>query len=86
MVDSAHAALMIAGHTPPSPEHVYDMLKKVFPKINKKLPEDFKEMYTLVHNITHGNVKTIKGKQIDELQEKAENFVKEMKFLVKKLE
>jgi len=86
MVDSAHAALMIAGHTPPSPEHVYDMLKKVFPKINKKLPEDFKEMYSLVHNITHGNIKTIKGRQIDELQDKAVNFVKEMTLLVKKIE
>ena len=34
MVDSAHAALMAAGHSPPSPEHVYDMLKKVLPKLS----------------------------------------------------
>lgn len=87
MVDAAHAAIMTAGHTPPSPEHVYDMLQKVFPKkINKKLVQDFKDMYTLVHNITHGNIKAIQGKEIDELQKKAENFVKEMKILVKKLE
>ncbi len=87
MVDSAHAALMMAGHTPPSPEHIYDMLNKVFSKkINRRLIEDFKEMYTLVHNITHGNIKTIEGKKIDEMQKKAENFVNEMKLLVKKLE
>ena len=43
-------------------------------------------MYTLVHNITHGNIKAIQGKEIDELQKKAENFVKEMRILVKKLE
>ncbi len=85
MVDAAHAALMAAGHTPPSPEHVYDMLLKVFDKkLNKKYSEYFKEMYTVAHNITHGNIKALHGKQIDELREKAENFVEEMRKIVRK--
>ena len=32
MVDSAHAALMSAGKTPPSPEHIDIMLKEFFVK------------------------------------------------------
>ena len=87
MVDSAHAALMSAGHIPPSPEHVYDMLKKVFgKKLSSKYIEDFKEMYLVAHNITHGNIKNLHGKQIDDLRQKTEKFVEEMKRLVKSLE
>ena len=85
MVDAAHAALMITGHTPPSPEHVYVMLLKVFgKKIDKKYANYFKEMYTIAHNITHGDIKVVKGKDIDSLREKDENFVEEMEKIVKK--
>ena len=86
MVDSAHAALMAAGHSPPSPEHVYDMLKKDLPKLSAKYPAYFKEMYMVAHNITHGNVKVMHGKQIDDLRGKAEDFVSEMKKQVKRFE
>ncbi|MAG52471.1 MAG: hypothetical protein CMH62_00740 [Nanoarchaeota archaeon] len=85
MVDGAHAALMAAGHTPPSPEHVYDMLLKVFGKnLDRKHSNHFKEMYTIAHSITHGNLKVVKGKDIDGLKEKAEDFVDVMKRFVKK--
>jgi uncharacterized protein (UPF0332 family) len=85
MVDGAHAALMAAGHTPPSPEHVYDMLLKVFgKKLNKKYVNNFKEMYSVAHSITHGNIKGLRGKELDDLRENAEDFVSEMKKLVKK--
>src|SRR3989344_1725751 len=86
MVDSAHAALMIAGHIPPSPEHIYDMMKKTLPKINRKCVEDFKEMYVIAHQINHGNIKSISGKQLDDLRKKAENFVNEMKKEIKRIE
>jgi len=86
MVDAAHAAIMTAGHIPPSPEHIYDMLKKTLPKLNSRYRDDFKELYTIAHNITHGNVKILHGKQIDNLRKKAENFVDEMKKQVKRLE
>jgi predicted nucleotidyltransferase/uncharacterized protein (UPF0332 family) len=86
MVDAAHAALMASGHSPPSPEHVYDMLKKVLPKLPAKYTAYFKEVYQIAHNITHGNVKTIHGKHIDDLRTKAESFVNEMKKQVKRFE
>jgi len=86
MVDSAHAAIMTAGHIPPSPEHIYDMMKKTLPKINRKCVEDFKEMYVIAHQINHGNIKSISGKQLDDLRKKAENFVNEMKKEIKRIE
>src|SRR3989344_5665417 len=86
MVDAAHAALMAAGHSPPSPEHVYDMLKKILPKLPARYPAYFKDMYMVAHNITHGNVKAMHGRQIDELREKEEDFVNEMKKQVKRFE
>lgn len=86
MVDAAHAAIMTAGHIPPSPEHVYDMLKKTLPRLSPKYPAYFKELYTIAHSITHGNTKSLHGKHLDDLRNKAESFVNEMKKQVKKLE
>jgi predicted nucleotidyltransferase/uncharacterized protein (UPF0332 family) len=86
MVDAAHAALMASGHSPPSPEHIYNMLKKVLTKLPSKYPGYFKNMYQVAHNITHGNVKSLHGKQIDDLRSKAESFVNEMKKQVKRFE
>jgi len=87
MVDASHAALMASGHIPPSPEHIYDMLKKVFgKKLKPKYRDYFKEIYLIAHNITHGNIKALEGKQLDTLREKAEKYVSEMKKIVKSLE
>src|SRR3989344_9277853 len=86
MVDSAHAAIMMSGHIPPSPEHIYDMIKKTLPRVSRRCVEDFKEMYLIAHQISHGNIKNIGGKQLDDLRKKSENFVNEMKKEIKRME
>ncbi len=86
MVDSAHAALISANTTPPSPEHIFENLKGVFVdsgKLKSKYAEWFRDIHYLHKQLSHGKVKDIKGIEIDSWQEKAEDFMKLMAELVK---
>ncbi len=88
MVDSSHAALMAAGHVPPSPEHVAELLESMFVKrkfLNGKYVDWFKEMYELAHDVMHGNVKYIEGKEVDKYLKRAEEFEKVMRSITSKL-
>ncbi len=86
MVDSAHAALMAAGHIPPSPEHIAAMLQnaKEF-SVGGKYIAWYKEMYHLAHQVTHGNITSIAGEKIDELDEMANEFVQKMTGITREL-
>ena len=88
MVDSAHAALMAAGQLPPSPEHVADLLNFVFVKekrLDKKYVQWYEEVRKLAHEITHGNIKGIDGKDVDDHIDKCNNFIKKMTDIVHNL-
>ncbi len=87
MVDSAHAALISANETPPSPEHVFESLKKVFVdsgKLKMKFAVWFRDLHFLHKSFSHGKVKDIKGMEIDEWQQRAEDFMKLMAELVQR--
>lgn len=84
MVDSSHAALMAAKQAPPSPEQIYDYLVDVFVKnrkLDKKYADYYREVYSLYHNIAHGNIKFISGKEVDDHIEKVIDFEKELRNL-----
>lgn len=81
MVDSAQAALIMAGLLPPSPEHVPEMLKEAF--VDKGMMKIdyvswYRQIFALHKDITHGKVLTIHGAEIDLWHERAENFLKKM--------
>lgn len=79
MVDSSHAMLMAANQIPPSPEHISEMLDELFVRrkiLDKKYVEWYKELYDLAHDVMHGNVKFISGKDIDHHIGRAEEFEK----------
>lgn len=89
MVDAAHAALMAAGKTPPSPEHIDVMLQEHFVRkgmLNRKYVEWYKEMYGLAHYVSHGEMTEISGKDIQLYKDRADRFIGEMANLVKKFE
>lgn len=88
MVDSAHAALMAAKQSPPSPEHIPIMLKELFVDHNilkMKYVIWYRDLYLLHRSIIHGEMRDVKGQEIDEWQQRAEEFVKVMTELVKNL-
>ncbi|MDD5178095.1 MAG: nucleotidyltransferase domain-containing protein [Candidatus Nanoarchaeia archaeon] len=80
-IDSAHAALMITGEIPPSPEHVADMLDKDLVKkgyISKKCVSTMSSIYKIFKDIEHRNIKEINGKDYDRYKYLVRDFVKEM--------
>ena len=88
MVDSSQAALMAAHMTPPSTEQILMNLKKMF--VDKKLLkvkylEWFRGLYVLHKKIIHGDINDLKGVEIDEWQDRTEEFIGVMAKLVKDL-
>ncbi len=88
MIDSAQAALITAGKIPPSPEHIPELLKTTFVD-SGMLKIDYiraiKNLYFLHKGIAHGEIKSIKGQDIDLWQEKAEKFLVEMTSIISNL-
>ena len=88
MVDSAHAALIAANIPPASPEHVPVDLKQTFVD-NKMLKMKYviwyRDVLMLHKKIGHGEIKNLKGVEIDDLQDKAEEFLGVMATLVRDL-
>ena len=85
MVDSSHAALISAGISPASPEHVPNDLKEVFVnpgKLKMKYVLWYRDLLILHKKISHGEITELKGVEIDEWQEKTQEFVSIMAELV----
>lgn len=88
MVDSAHAALIAANVPPASPEHVPGDLKENFVnngKLKMKYVVWYRDLLVIHKKIAHGEIKNLKGIEIDEWQERAEEFLEVMANLVKDL-
>ena len=88
MVDSAHAALIAANLPPASPEHVAVDLKTTFVdsgKLNMKYVIWYRDLLMLHKRIVHGELKELRGIEIDSWQDRAEEFLEVMARLVKDL-
>lgn len=88
MVDSAHAALMAANISPPSPEHIGPALKENFSlpgRLKPKYVAWFNELHFLHKKVNHGEIEDLKGVQIDDWQKRAEEFLQVMTLLTKEL-
>jgi predicted nucleotidyltransferase/uncharacterized protein (UPF0332 family) len=85
MVDSAHAALIAAKVIPPSPEHIPVELKDTFVNLGllkMKYVVWYRDLLFLYKKITHGEIKDVKGEEIDTWQERAKEFIEVMANLV----
>ncbi|MEK6926178.1 MAG: nucleotidyltransferase domain-containing protein [Nanoarchaeota archaeon] len=86
MVDSAHAVLIAINVLPPSPEHLTVDLKEHFVnsgKLKMKYVIWFRDLLLLHKKISHGELRDLKGIEIDAWQTRAEEFVDVMTLLVK---
>ncbi len=85
MVDSSHAALMMSGLIPASPEHIPGDLKQAFVdkgKLNMKYVVWYRDLLVLHKQISHGETKDLKGVEIDMWQERTQEFMRIMAELV----
>jgi len=88
MVDSAHAALIAANISPPSPEHIPVDLKETFVnsgKLNIKYVIWYRDLHILHKDISHGKITDLRGVNIDEWKQRTEDFIQKMAELVKQL-
>lgn len=88
MVDASHAALIAAKQVPPSPEHIPKMLDDIFVKtrwLNPKYVAWYQELYALAHDILHGSIASVSGNQVQEWQDKADEFLGVMAKIVNKI-
>jgi len=87
VIDAAHAALMRAHQIPPTPEHVSDMLDKVYVKKNlleKRYVDTMGKFYRLSKQITHREIQEVSGPEYEKLYREADDFVKRMKRIIEK--
>lgn len=85
MVDSSHAALIASKTIPPSPEHISEMLIENYVKTKKldsKYVDWYAEVFKLYKEIMHGDIKIIKGQDIETYQKRADEFIGVMAKLV----
>lgn len=85
MVDASQAALISAQVNPPSPEHIPRDLKETFVdngKLKIKYVVWFRDLHFLHKQIAHGQIKTLKGIEIDDWQQRAEEFLDTMAKLI----
>ena len=88
MVDSAHAALIAAKITPPSPEHISEILYNNFVKqkmLDKEHVKNYDELRELAKEIAYGKRVQVQGKDIDEWILKTDKFIGVMAELVDEL-
>ncbi len=88
MIDASHAALIAAKKIPPSPEHIADLLKETFVKprvLNPKFVLWYQDLYKIAHEILHGKISKISGKEVDEWESKTDIFVREMAKIIDKI-
>tara|TARA_Y100000310_G_C20600996_1_gene773010 strand:+ start:420 stop:1313 length:894 start_codon:yes stop_codon:yes gene_type:complete len=88
MVDSAQAALIAANIPPASPEHVAIDLNENFVntgKLKTKYVVWYRDLLVLHKKIIHGEIKDLRGVEIDDWQDKAKEFLNTMALLVKEL-
>jgi predicted nucleotidyltransferase/uncharacterized protein (UPF0332 family) len=86
MIDSAHAALITAKVSPPSPEHIPGQLNRHFVErkmLKMKYVIWIKDIIELHKKIDHKEISDLKGVEIDTWQERASEFINAMAQLIK---
>ncbi len=88
MIDAAHAALITAEVSPPSPEHIPGQLKIHFVErkmLKMKYVVWIRDLIELYKKIEHGHLSELKGIELDAWQERTEEFIKVMAELINKI-
>ncbi len=87
VIDSAHAALMKLGESPPSPAHVADLMEERMVRtkmVDKKYAGIMRNMYETQKRIMHRETKEIKAADYEKYLKDATDFVNAMQKVINK--
>ncbi len=87
-VDSSHAAIIAAKASPPSPEHIPQVLKShlVDKKLlNSKYVDWYREIYLQTHKVLRGEITDVDGKELQLWRDRADEYIREMAIAIKKI-
>jgi len=83
LINPAQAALMLYGLAPPTPRETIKLLGEIFVKKEKILEEKhvktLEKIFKYYKDIEHRKIKEVSGKDIDQLLEEAEEYLKSIK-------
>lgn len=86
----SQAALMLYGISPPAPRETPELMRELFVKKEKMLEEKYIKILEKVINvrkgIEHGTKKELPGKEVDQLIEEAEDYLKRIRKLFSQIE
>ena len=86
----SQAALMLYGVPPPAPSETPDLMRDIFVKKEKLLEEEYikilEKNIKIRKEIEHGDKKELTGKDIDELLDNAQKYLKRIKELFTQIE
>ncbi|MBU2560955.1 MAG: nucleotidyltransferase domain-containing protein [Nanoarchaeota archaeon] len=84
------AALMLYGIPPPTPKETVNLAEEIFVKKEKLLEEKYietlRDIRKYYKGIEHGEIKDVTGKEIDELLDKADKYLKRLSRLFTQIE
>jgi len=86
VMDAAHAAVMVAGLTPPSPKHLAEAVRKELVArnlVHRRCADIVDRFYDAAKRIMHKEVFEISGREFDSYLADADFFLKEIGDFVK---
>ena len=90
VITPSQAVLMLYGIAPPTPRETVELMEKIFVKKEKLLEQRYinilKKIVDIYKNYEHERVKTISGKEIDELLKETSAYMKRLKELMGQIE
>ncbi len=90
VVTPTQALVMLAGHAPPAPKHMVADVKKVLVDTEKVMSVNelkfLERVIKLYKDYEHGTLKTVPGKEVDELLSESKKYDKKLQEIRKKLE
>lgn len=86
----SQAALMLYGVPPPAPKELPELLKEIFVNKEKMMTDEDVEVVERIlkyrKGVEHGTISEITGKELDELLESSQKYMKRLKLLFTQIE
>lgn len=90
ILNPAQAALMLYGIAPPTPKETIELMEEIFVKKEKLLEKKYVDILSKIRkyykDIEHGSIKEVKGRDIDELLNDAEDYIKRINKLFEQIQ